>query len=71
MRDSGSPTPVAFGARPRFQLFVPVLKTSATLTAVLDHVHADRAARVVVGAVVLDELAGHRQVASVFTPGGS
>ncbi len=34
MRESGSPTPTAFGASPRFQWFVPVLKTSAPLAAV-------------------------------------
>src|SRR3954453_19149270 len=34
IRESGSPTPAALGARPRFQWFVPVLKTSAPLGAV-------------------------------------
>ncbi len=34
MRSSGSPTPNAFSASPRFQWFVPVVTTSAPLGAV-------------------------------------
>src|SRR5947209_1638688 len=68
---SGSPTPKAFSARPRFQWFVPVVSTSAPLGAVYLTIET-----VVEPAIWLCPLPWMRlpvtgEDESVFTPAGS